>query len=296
MPSTLGDVVARVGEHQGDVATLLLHGAAGSWATWLPLIEQAQRIGNPLANIVALDLPGWGESGELPKGASVSAMSDVIAEAATALGYSEWSVMGHSLGGHLALDLAVSNPLQTRAVTLISATGPGAAKLLRHPLRRFSTLPWLAGMLVAMRVLSVLGSTAFPLVHQLHRLGLLRPLSAPLFAFPRSVDDDVITGLSLEIRPRAFLRAAKAAADYDEETWSEIRCRVLAIHGERDVFVGSRDGAWFDQHIARMSHGVIGEAGHFAHAEQPGLVLELYEQGVLDLEHDSAGQRLSTSK
>src|SRR5690606_22704174 len=74
VPTTLGDVVAHVDPNAAalsDTATLLLHGAAGSWTTWLPLIRASQEAGSPLQNVVALDLPGWGESGSISADATV---------------------------------------------------------------------------------------------------------------------------------------------------------------------------------------------------------------------------------
>ena len=214
VPSRLGEVVVLASQRCGDVALLLLHGAAGSWATWLPLMEEAERLGRPLTNVVAIDLPGWGESGALRQHSSVEQMTDAVLDVVLALGYSEWTVAGHSLGGHLA--------------------------------RNFAALPWLAGMLAAMRLLNMLGPVGLMFVRWLHLLGWLRSWTSPLFACPRRIDDEVIDALSREVRPQAFLRAAAAARNFDERVWVGIRCPVLVLRGERDVFVGSGDAAWFD--------------------------------------------------
>ena len=227
VPSRLGEVVVLASQRCGDVALLLLHGAAGSWATWLPLMEEAERLGRPLTNVVAIDLPGWGESGALPQHSSVEQMTDAVLDVVLALGYSEWSVVGHSLGGHLALDLASRMPDATRAVTVVSATGPATMALLRHPVRNFAALPWLAGMLAAMRLLNMLGPVGLMFVRWLHLLGWLRSWTSPLFACPRRIDDEVIDALSREVRPQAFLRAAAAARNFDERVWGASAARCL---------------------------------------------------------------------
>lgn len=273
VPTVLGDVVAHASERRGSTATLLLHGAAGSWATWQPLIEAARSGGQPLIDTVALDLPGWGGSGPLPKDADIASMTEAVSQVANTLGYASWNAVGHSLGGHLALDLAVRMPQQTNSVTLISATGPGAVAMLRHPLRRFTTLPWLAGMVVAMRMLTLFGRAATPLLRILHRSGLLRILAAPLFAGP--VSREMSDALSREVRPKAFLLAARAAAAWDERSWSEVRCPVAVISGSRDVFVARGDAAWYTAHLPHASQSVIREAGHFAHVEHPERVFEV---------------------
>ncbi|BDZ47438.1 hypothetical protein [Naasia aerilata] len=55
-----GPVVARAAERTGGPATILLHGAAGSWTTWTPLLAEAAGSGRALADVVLIDLPGWG--------------------------------------------------------------------------------------------------------------------------------------------------------------------------------------------------------------------------------------------
>ncbi|MGV8911157.1 MAG: alpha/beta hydrolase [Rhodoglobus sp.] len=270
IPTVLGDVVARVDPNaagRSDTATLLIHGAAGSWTTWIPLIRTAHNSGKPLQNVVALDLPGWGESGTIRDGATVEDMVDAVAQVTRTLGFLSWNVFGHSLGGHLALTLAARYPAQTRSVTTISATGPGALAALRHPLRNFGTLPLLAGMVGAMRLLSALGPLGNALIRGLHALRLLGPLSSPLFAHDRSIDASVIDSLATEIRPQAFLRAAEASCHYDEHQWSSIRCPITLVRGERDVFVSDRDDAWFANALPHAQQRVAAHAGHFAHIE-----------------------------
>ena len=273
VPSALGNVVAHVAPtavSPAETATLLLHGAAGSWTTWLPLIRAAHASGDPLHNVVALDLPGWGESGTLPREASVEDMADVASTVARALGFTSWRIIGHSLGGHLALTLAAREPERTVSVTAISATGPGALAVVRHPIRHFTTLPWLAGMLGAMRFLTALGPAGGALIRTLHRLAMLGRLSTPLFSQPKSLDASVFDSLASEIRPQAFVRAAEAASRYDERAWSSIRCPVTIVRGRRDVFVSPNDDAWFAAALPHAKQRVAVRAGHFAHIERAG--------------------------
>lgn len=266
----LSDVVVHAGPKTAGnpkTATLLLHGAAGSWTTWLPLIRTSHEEGDLLPNVVALDLPGWGESGDLPPEASVDDMVDAVAGIATALGFTKWHLIGHSLGGHLALTLAARYPAQTVSVTAISATGPAALSVLRQPIRNFTTAPLLAGMLGAMCALAVLGPAGIAIVHALHRFKLLRTLTSPLFSPQRAVDPSVIDALAAEVRAEAFVLAAKAAARFDENIWSAIRCPVTLVRGRRDAFVNPTDDAWFAAALPHADQRVAAVAGHFAHIE-----------------------------
>jgi len=199
-----------------------------------------------------------------------SALGNVASTVARALGFTSWSIIGHSLGGHLALTLAAREPERTASVTAISTTGPGALAVLRHPIRRFATLPWLAGMLGAMRFLAALGPAGGAFIRTLHQLALVGRLSTPLFSQPKSLDDSVFDSLASEIRPQAFVRAAEAASRYDERAWSSIRCPVTIVRGRRDVFVSPNDDAWFAAALPHAKQRVAVRAGHFAHIERAG--------------------------
>jgi pimeloyl-ACP methyl ester carboxylesterase len=272
--SAVGPVVVRAGRRSGTTATVLLHGAAGSWTTWTPLLQAAEDAGAGVQDVLAFDLPGWGESAPpLRRPMPVQAASAGVAEAVRALGYERWRVIGHSLGGFVALDLAAREPEATTAVGLVSATGAAVVDAVRRPVRGGARLPWFAGMLLAMRALAALPSHGRRLLRLLASLGLLAPLSTPLFAGRRRPDPSVVAALAVEIRPTAFLDAARAAARYDVTAWAAIRCPVRSVRGARDVFVGRGDAAALAALVPDVSETVLETAGHFAAVEQPLAVL-----------------------
>jgi pimeloyl-ACP methyl ester carboxylesterase len=269
VPTSVGDVVVRTGRETGGPATILLHGAAGSWTTWTPLLAASDLTAAPLRDVVALDLPGWGESGGFDRVRSVEDVSDAVVEVARALGYSSWRVVGHSLGGFVALDLAARYPDATLGVTLVSSTGRGTLDAIRRPVRGGLALPWFAGMLLTMRVLALVRGAG--LVRALGRLGLLRALSSPLFV--GAVHPSVVAAFADEVRPAAFARAARLAAAYEERTWSGIRCPVRSVRGARDVFAGEADAGAFVTLIPDFAEVRLHDAGHFANVERPDAVL-----------------------
>lgn len=272
--TSAGNVVARVGEATGDTATILLHGAAGSWTTWTPLLRAAARSGAPLSDVIAIDLPGWGET-RPSAGTDVTLLSGAVREIAEALGYRRWVVVGHSLGGFLGLDLAARTPRRTAAVLLISPSGPAVLRTIRRVIRGGIALPGFAGMLLTMRLLAAMGAFGAQLARALHRAGMLGALSAPLFAAPDRVHPSVLDALAAEVRPRAFADAARAAAAYDETSWGSIDCPVRSLRGERDVFVADTDAAGFARLIHDFAQTTIPGAGHFAAVEQPEAVLDV---------------------
>ena len=275
--TALGPVTVRHGRRTAPgspgAATILLHGAAGSWTTWTPLIQAADRhAGAPLADLIIPDLPGWGDT-PLPGNAdaeTIESLAAAVTEIATALGYRSWRVIGHSLGGFVALELAASAPRQTSFVGLVSATTFSVITSVRHPLTRFAVLPGFTALLGVMRVLSMLGPAGRGLAAGLHRLGLLRPLVAPLFSDVRRVDGSVVAALAAEARPRSFALAARRAGRYDAEaSWARIRCPVRSVHGDRDVFVTADDDSRMAAVIADLEVTVLAGTGHFGHVERP---------------------------
>lgn len=280
--TTRGRIVVRVGRASErapgltaaePTATILLHGAAGSWSTWTPLIAASDSTPRPMTDLIVPDLPGWGESGELPRGTSVRDVSVALAEIARSLGYTRWRIVGHSLGGFIALDLAAAEPAATLSVALVSPTGAGVIDAVRRPLRGGLRLPGFAGMLLAMRVLAPFGAAGRVVVRILHRVGALRTLAAPLFARPRAMHASVIAAIADEVRPASFARAALLAGAYDTATWRRITCPVGAVRGEADVFAGPADAAAFREKIPGFYEVVLPDAGHFAQIERPAAVL-----------------------
>jgi len=269
VPTSVGEIVVRAGREAGGPATILLHGAAGSWTTWTPLIAASDLSAPPLTDVIAIDLPGWGESGGGERVRTVEDVSDAVAQVARALGYSSWRAVGHSLGGFVALDVAARYPDATLGVTLISATGAGVLGTVRRPLRGGLALPWFAGMLLTMRVLAAIRGGG--VVTLLARIGWLRALSSPLFAGP--VHPSVIAAFADELRPAAFVRAARLAGAYELRTWTGISCPVRAVRGSRDVFAGETDAAAFVALVPDFSEVRLPDAGHFANVERPDAVL-----------------------
>lgn len=133
---------------------LLLHGFSAEGATWAAVAANLARNG---ARVVAADLPGHGATTiAAPDFATVC---DAVAEFAQALGLERPHVLGHSMGGAVAVRLAAEGRLQPAALTLIApaglggeidadfvrgmaavTTGGGLAHLLRRLARRPPTL------------------------------------------------------------------------------------------------------------------------------------------------------------
>ncbi|KGT82616.1 hydrolase, partial [Xanthomonas vasicola] len=101
---------------------MALHGWLDNAASFVPLSAHlhAQEL-----DLVLLDLPGHGHSGWLPIGAeyTLSTTLQQLLQAADALGWERFTLLGHSLGGGVASLLAAAAPERVEALIAIEALG-----------------------------------------------------------------------------------------------------------------------------------------------------------------------------
>ncbi|MDR3297312.1 MAG: alpha/beta hydrolase [Prevotellaceae bacterium] len=108
---------------QGDTlpahsAVLLLHGYLESLEVWDSLARQLGKHRYTLA----LDLPGHGLSGTHPDANTMELMADVLSDACRQLGVQKACVVGHSMGGYVALALAKKYPALVEKLCLLHST------------------------------------------------------------------------------------------------------------------------------------------------------------------------------
>src|SRR2546426_9024727 len=113
---------------------VLIHGITGSSVTWEDVIE-------PLSErftVVAPDLLGHGESAKPRGDYSLGAYASGIRDLLVALGHQRATVVGHSLGGGVAMQMAYQFPERCERLVLVSSGGLGRDV---HMLLRAASLP-----------------------------------------------------------------------------------------------------------------------------------------------------------
>ena len=112
----------RLGEGEGGgIPIIFVHGFGGDLNGWL-FNQPALAERHPT---IALDLPGHGGSEKEVGAGDVAALRAALADFMAALGIAEAHLVGHSLGGAAALDLALAEPGRVRTLTLIAAAALG---------------------------------------------------------------------------------------------------------------------------------------------------------------------------
>lgn len=103
---------------EGEPCIVLLHGYLESllvWSDFVPLLYKQVRV-------VTLDLPGHGISEVKGEIHTMDFLADTVAEAIRALGIERCTLVGHSMGGYVALAVCERHPDLLDGVVLLSST------------------------------------------------------------------------------------------------------------------------------------------------------------------------------
>ena len=128
-----GHDVAYTRAGSGSVV-LLIHGIAGRKENWDAVVPRlAER-----HTVIAPDLPGHGASGSSSGDYSVGALAATLRDLLLSLGFERATLVGHSLGGGVAMQFAYLFPEHTERLVLVSAGGLGRTV---NPFLRSAALP-----------------------------------------------------------------------------------------------------------------------------------------------------------
>jgi pimeloyl-ACP methyl ester carboxylesterase len=222
-------------------AILAIHGAGGNGNPYRPLLDRLAAAHSPFA----FDFPGHARSGGLDSLGSIPRMAEFTRQLAGTLGLRAPVLLGHSMGGMVALEYALRWPAEVRALVLV-----GSAPR--------STIP---EAMVAQLERVVAGKAR-------------RDFSREAFS-PASSPDVVRAGIMEELKtdPRAGLGDLLAVRAFDASArLGEVRVPTLVLHGE-DEMERLRTGS--DELAAAIPGArkqVIPKAGHMAPLEQPEAV------------------------
>ena len=258
MPSTLdhrsvllhGREVAYVVGGEGPTV-LLIHGIGGDWRTWEPVLDGLAR----QHRVVAVDLPGHGGSAKGAGDYSLGSLASAFRDLGGALGIERATVVGHSLGGGVAMQFAYQFPERCERLVLVSSGGLGRDVGLAL---RLATLP---------------GSELF--------LSLTAPAARSLINLAARA------GRALRLRPAydAAFYARTFATLADPETRAAFLGTLRGVVGTAGQLVDARDRLYLAAHMPTLivwgeRDGVLPmDHAHAAHEAMPGSRLEIFEDG-----------------
>ena len=149
----------------------MIHGIAGSSGTWVPVMPLLAE----QYTVIAPDLLGHGESAKPRGDYSLGAYASGIRDLLGVLGHERATVVGHSLGGGVAMQFAYQFPQMAERLVLVCSGGLGKEV---NPLLRALSLPGTEYVLPAVLA---------PQIHERRRLRRprARPLRPPRRPVPR---------------------------------------------------------------------------------------------------------------
>jgi len=105
----------------GDEAVVLIHGFGGDLDGWLFNIDAL----GEAATVYALDLPGHGQSTKSLANPGLDTMTAALSEFMAKVGIDSAHLVGHSMGGAIAMHMAADDPGKVDSLTLICSAGLG---------------------------------------------------------------------------------------------------------------------------------------------------------------------------
>jgi pimeloyl-ACP methyl ester carboxylesterase len=206
---------------------VLIHGIGSQWQVWRPLFTYLA----PQRDVIAVDLPGFGDSPALANGDVPTAgrLAETVIELMDALGVERPVVGGNSLGGWVALEVARRG--RARATAPISPAGFG--------LRREQE--WTHRRLVTERaVAKALDTKGVPLV----RNPITRTMMfAGMVARPWVIPSDEASEMYLNLgRSPGFEATLDMLYHYRFAAGQEIQVPVTVMWGTRDFLLLPRQG------------------------------------------------------
>jgi pimeloyl-ACP methyl ester carboxylesterase len=253
---------------QGAQALVFVHGLSGCWANWLeqlPVLAQAHRV-------IAIDLPGFGHS-PMPAGRiSISGYARLLERLLGELGIDAAAVVGNSMGGFVAAELAIAFPQRVERLVLVSAAGISTHGDPRTQ-RALPTLRRVERILAASGAWAASRSDAVTRRPRLREAALNVVMSHP-DRLPAALAAEQVRGAG---KP-GFLQGLEAVIDYDvRERLPGIACPTLIVWGDNDRLISVRDADVFAELIPNSRKVIFEDTGHMAMLERPAAFNALLE-------------------
>jgi pimeloyl-ACP methyl ester carboxylesterase len=237
--------VARIGEGE---PLLLINGLGANLEMWQPLVRELA----PGRELIAFDLPGTGRSTRPRWPLRMPQLAQLVAELLDELGHEQLDVLGYSLGGIVAQELAHRTPGRIRRL-ILCATTPGLPSVPPDPI-----------------------VTALMLTPARYWNRQLAELILPIIAGGRTARDPRALQAGLEKRlvqpPSAlgYLYQLYALSGWSSHPWIRtVPHEALVLHGDRDPVVAVANGRdMADSH----PHGrleIVRGAGHLFLLDEP---------------------------
>ena len=254
---------------------LFVHGLSGAWQNWLETLPHFART----HRVIALDLPGFGASPMPPWEISIPSYGRFVRDFCERVGVDRCSLVGNSMGGFIATEVAITDPERVDELTLVSAAGVTWARARREPAA----------------VIARMGRAATPVLLRFHMSGIRRQRLRKgyfqgVFFDPDSIRREMLwENVVPALNSPGYYDALTTLWGYDiRDRLEEIGVPTLIVWGRNDRVVPVPAAVSYKKRIGENAELVIFDrCGHVPQIERPvrfNRVLErfLAREGVLD--------------
>ena len=256
----------------GQNVLVLVHGNFASWRWWQPVFDRLP------ANYqaYALDLRGCGDTDHPDDGYTIEQLTDDLYAFATKLGLPPFHLVGHSLGGAVAMQFALEYPELVKTLLLVApAPDGGLAALQRHNGKLAQLSPdnnSLDYIKTHYRLMQMLG---------VNRPLLVRPMRK---VTPTLADDemfDVILNDAARMAPEALTGFYQSLDRWNIHSCiKHVDVPMLILAGAQDALVPVAALTEMRDHLKQGQLVVWEDVGHSPQLEQPDRFMALIKEFV----------------
>jgi pimeloyl-ACP methyl ester carboxylesterase len=250
---------------------VFVHGLGACWQTWLENLPHFAR----RHRCIAMDLPGFGASEMPAEDVSIERYAQIVDELVRGLGIERAAVIGNSMGGFIAIEMALRFSTSVSRLVLVSAA------VFWQEYRRAKPLVTLAQASDAVVGRALVGSEAL-----LVRRPKLRAASLAFggFHLPHLLSRELQAELlKTAKRTDGFLPALQALASFPlREELPKVEAPTLVVWGTHDTLVGAEHADELERLIPNSRKVVMERTGHVPMLERPGRFNQVTEEFLDD--------------
>jgi pimeloyl-ACP methyl ester carboxylesterase len=264
------------GASSGGPVVVLVHGIASRAAQWNQVMADL----GETCHVIAPDLLGHGESakprGDYSLGAHACGIRDLLA----ALGHDRVTLVGHSLGGGIAMQFAYQFPERVQRLALVSSGGLGSEVSL---FLRAATLPGseLVLPLLTSSYVRRAGTSVGGLLRKA-RVPLSAGLVESMVGFASLADP--ATRSAFVHTCRSVLDVAGQRIDARDRLYLAADLPLLVVWGGKDSIIPAAHGRSLAASVPGTRLEVFDQSGHFPHLTEPARLAALLESFVRETE------------
>lgn len=240
---------------------------AGSLTTWDPVFADLARS----LDVIAVDLPGHGTSSRLRGDYSLGSLAASVRDILDALEVKKATIVGHSLGGGIAMQFMYQFPERCERLVLVSSGGLGR-----------EVTPMLRALAVPGAGLALAGIARLQHQRQVAAAGrLVRPLAGrfwndlPYMLRQMATLDDPETRRSFLATIHAVIEVGGQRINAIDRLHLAAGLPTLIVWGEDDRIIPSGHGYAAADLIPGCRFELIPGAGHYPHEDNPDLFASL---------------------